>query len=99
MEVLLAIMLAKMEYNFGAFRRQQLIPVPAVTGLSSHPDEQQPAADVPSAPAKQVQQREGTRKRHSPSPEWALNSSDSEFTGSDFPAEQFDRCTHKKQRA
>ena len=99
MEVLLVTMLAKMAYNFGAFRRQQLTPVPAVTGMSSHPDEQQPAADVPLAPTKQMQQREGTRKRHSPLPEWALNSFDTEFTGSDFPAEQFDRCTHKKQRA
>ena len=54
------------------FRREQLTPVPAVTGPSPQPDEQQLTTDDPPALSKLVRHQAGKHKRHSPSPERAF---------------------------
>ena len=88
MEVLMATMLANIDEKFEALRREQSAPTTA--GPSSQPDEQPDESRLTQHVSRH---RAG---RSSPSLDRVVNSSDSECTGSDFPAVEIEMRTHRK---
>ena len=87
MDVLLATVLAKIDEKFEALRSEQSAPAPTTAGPSSQPDEQ-PVS----------RHRAAKRRRSSPPLDRVVNSSDSEYTDSDSPAEEIEMRTHRKTK-